>query len=228
MDYTRTIIMSLGGSLLFPEEIDIAFIKQFKELIEKHIALGTRFIVITGGGKICRKYQNATKELRKDVTHEDLDWVGIYTTRMNGRFMQYVLGDLASEQLVTDPHTYVDDGKPVVIGAGWKPGWSTDYDAVEIAQTVGAQTLINLSNITHVYSADPKVDPDAHKREALTWDEYRALIPSEWTPGLNTPFDPHAAKRAQGLGLTVTIMGPDLTNVDTYLREGVADGTIIS
>ena len=48
------IIISLGGSLIVPEEIDIAFLEGFKEIILREVQAGKRFVIITGGGKICR------------------------------------------------------------------------------------------------------------------------------------------------------------------------------
>ena len=55
----EAVILFVGGSLIFPDEIDIGFLKDFKSLILKHVKKGKKFVIITGGGKICRKYQNA-------------------------------------------------------------------------------------------------------------------------------------------------------------------------
>ena len=41
------IIVSLGGSLIVPEEIDVAFLKKFRELILRYTKLGKKFILIT-------------------------------------------------------------------------------------------------------------------------------------------------------------------------------------
>ena len=60
----ETIIISLGGSLIVPEEIDVSFIKDFKELILSQVALGKKFIITIGGGKTCRKYQNSGKKFQ--------------------------------------------------------------------------------------------------------------------------------------------------------------------
>src|SRR5439155_488313 len=125
---------------------------------------GKTFVFITGGGKICRRYQAAIKEL-SDVAVTDLDWLGIYTTRTNGMLVKLLFKDVAHPELILDPADAAGVTAPVIVGAGWKPGWSTDYDAIEMALATGATHVINLSNIDFVYTADPKVDPTAVKIE---------------------------------------------------------------
>ena len=228
MNYKKTVIMSLGGSLLFPEGIDTSFIASWQKLVKVHVAKGTRFIVIIGGGKVCRRYQEAMQNLNADATSEDSDWVGIYTTRLNAQFMRYAYGDSSAPDILIDPHAFNDTGEPVIFGAGWKPGWSTDYAAVEVAEVFKAETVINLSNIDRVYTKDPKKYEDAEPVESISWSEYRSIIPDTWEPGLNTPFDPIASKKAEAMNLEVVIMGADLGNLDAYLRGEAFTGTRIA
>ncbi|NBR79445.1 MAG: RNA polymerase sigma factor RpoD, partial [Alphaproteobacteria bacterium] len=48
--------------------------------------------------------------------------------------------------------------------------------------------------------------PEAKKIEVINWTEFRALIPSEWDPGLSSPFDPIAAKEADEKDIEVAII----------------------
>lgn len=223
-------VISLGGSLLFPgDNPDIEFLRSFRDLILKYVAEGRRFVLITGGGKICRKYQDALGEL-VDMTSDDKDWMGIYTTRTNGRYTQFAFKGHVDPELYLDPSDLAkwSDEFPVAVGAGWKPGWSTDYDAVEMAHIVGAKKVINLSNIAYAYTKDPREFPDAQKLERVTWDEYRSYIPAEWTPGLSTPFDPIASKKAQEFGIDVAIIdGSNLASLEACLADGEFEGTSI-
>ena len=220
-------IISLGGSLVVPQEIDTVFLASFKKLVEREIKKGKEFIIIVGGGKICRKYQAAAKELGANTARE-LDWVGIYATRLNANFFRIIMGDLAHEEVISDPRIVTPISKPLAVGAGWKPGWSTDFDAVEMAKTMGAKKIVNLSNIDYVYDKDPKKFPDAVKIEKTNWREFRKILPTKWSPGVNAPFDPVAAKRAEELGLEVAIMnGADLDNFSNYLAGKEFKGTII-
>ncbi len=224
----ETIIISLGGSLIIPDEIDVNFLEEFKKLIVSYLGKGKKFIIITGGGKICRKYQDVLKKLEKPSL-EDLDWLGIYSTRFNAEFVKILFRDLAEDKIITDPTLPVEFDKSIIVGGGWKPGWSTDYVAVVLGKQLGAKRVINLSNTDHVYDCDPKKNSSAKKIEKISWKDYRALIPAEWNPGLNTPFDPIASKMAEEEGMEVVIMnGKPIDNLANYLNGEKFLGTVIS
>ena len=115
-----------------------------------------------------------------------------------------------------------------IVGAGWKPGFSSDYDAVALAKRIKAKRIINLSNTDYVYSDDPKKDPKAKRHERMTWKEYLGVIGDHWVPGRNSPFDPVAAKLCAKERLEVAVVsGEDLTNVERALRGADFKGTLI-
>lgn len=211
------IILSLGGSLIFPDEIDVDFLKKFKELILRHIKKGKRFVIITGGGKICRRYQNAAYEISK-ISNLEKDWLGIHVTRMNARFVRSVFHEIAKPEIIKDPTKKIAFKGSVLIGAGWKPGCSTDYDAVLLAKNLKIKKLVNMSNIEHVCDKDPNKFKDAKPINNITWEDFRKLLPTKWDPGANVPFDPVAAKEADKLGMEIVIMnGKNLENLEKYL-----------
>lgn len=221
------IIISLGGSLIVPEEIDISFLREFKALIESHVSEGKRFVIITGGGKINRRYNDAAKAL-SDPTDENLDWIGIAALRLNAELLRVIFADQAEEKVVNDLTEPFKFDKPLVIGAAYEPGKSSDWDAVQCARTIGAEKIMNLSNTDYVYDSDPKLNPDAKKIERISWGEYRKLIPLEWTSRLNTPFDPVASRAAEEMGLEVDILnGKNIANLDKCLRGEEFVGTKI-
>lgn len=229
MSHTETIVMSVGGSLIVPDQIDTAFLSTLRSLIEEQTAQGRRFIIITGGGKTARRYADAAKEV-VPLDNEDLDWLGIHATRMNAHLVRTIFRDLAHPVIVTNPDDVLDVPKTakLIIAAGYRPGASTDMRAVQIAQRVGAKKVINLSNTEYVYTADPKKDPAAQKIEDITWEEFRKLIPEEWDPGLNSPFDPVAAKEAQELNIEVAcIGGQNFDSLKQYLQGENFTGTRI-
>ncbi|HPS21263.1 MAG TPA: UMP kinase [Candidatus Paceibacterota bacterium] len=221
------IIISLGGSLIVPEQIDVDFLKDFRELILSQVAKNKKFIIITGGGKICRKYQNAAKEI-STPNNDDLDWIGIASLKLNAELIRTIFGEYANEKVVSDFSENLDFKRPIYIGSAYEPGHSTDWDAIELAKKVGAKVVINLSNTDYVYDSDPKLNPDAKKIEEISWAEYRKLIPTDWNPGLNTPFDPTAAREAETVGIEVVIMnGKPVSNLTGYLENGKFLGTLI-
>ncbi len=224
----KSVVISLGGSLIVPDEIDTGFVREFVSFVKERVSLGERLILITGGGKICRRYQNAIKVLGVESSTES-DWIGIYSTHLNGNFLRIVLGDLAHDELIVNPNDIKGISKPVVVAGGWKPGWSTDFVAIEMAKIVGAKKVINLSNIDYVYDKDPKVFKDAKKIENISWSEFRKIIPEKWQPGLNSPFDPIAAKNADEAKIEVAILnGKNIANLKSYLEGKDFLGTRIS
>jgi uridylate kinase len=224
----KIIVISLGGSLIIPDQIDIDFLKEFKELILSHVEKGKKFVIITGGGKICRRYQDAAKEISKP-NHEDLDWIGIASLRLNAQLLRVIFEDKTDNKIIKNLSEPFDFSKPIVVGSAYKPGQSTDWGAVLAAKNVGAKVIINLSNTDYVYDSDPKKNPDAKKIEKISWAGYRKIIPTEWNPGLNTPFDPIASKEAEEAGIEVVIMnGKPVSNLAEYLDTGKVNGTLIS
>ena len=222
------IVISLGGSLIVPGEVDINFLKNFRKLILSQIEKGKKFVIITGGGKLARKYNDVAKEIT-DISTEDLDWIGIGSTRLNARLVRAIFGDLALKEIVLNPDIIPETDKPVILGGGFKPGNSSDLAAIHSAMSIGAKKVINLSNIDYVYTEDPKKNPNAQKIEKMTWEECRKLLPESWDPGLNAPFDPVAAKKAEENNIEVAIMnGNNLENLEQYLDGGDFDGTIIN
>ena len=222
------IIISLGGSLIIPDELDINFLADFKKLIVAQIEKGKKFVIITGGGKICRKYQEAAKKL-SNPSSDDLDWIGIASLRLNAQFLRVVFRDYTHPRIIKDPTLPIDFDLPLVVGSANEPGHSTDWDAVIIAKNVNAKKVINLSNTDYVYDSDPNINKDAKKIEKISWADYRKLIPAEWNPGLSSPFDPIASKLAEESGIEVAIMnGKPIDSLANYLNGESFKGTIIS
>jgi len=223
----ETIVISLGGSLIIPNQIDVGFLKEFKKLILSYVEKGKKFIIITGGGKTARIYIDAIKNITNPST-EDLDWIGIASTRLNAEILRVAFGEFAHSEIIMDPDLIPVTGKPIIFGAGWKPGNSSDLAAIHSAISVKAKKIINLSNTDYVYDSDPKINPNAKKIEKISWAEYRELIPKEWNPGLNSPFDPIASKIAEEEGLEVVIMnGKPIDNLANYLEGKEFLGTVI-
>lgn len=229
MSTKETIVMSVGGSLIVPDAIDTTFLANLKSFIEAQTANGRHFIIIAGGGKTARHYQDAAAKV-SNLTSDDLDWMGIHATRLNGHLLRTIFRDIAHRVVITNPDEILDihADEKVIIAAGYRPGCSTDLRAVQIATRVKAKKVINLSNTDYVYTDNPKTNPDAEKIEDITWPEFRKLIPEDWGPGLSSPFDPVAAKEAEHLGIEVAqINGAHLEEVVKYLNAEPFIGTKI-
>lgn len=228
MPNNKTFVVSLGGSVMYPDNLDTKFVKQFYSFILKAIESGFKFVIIAGGGKLCRNYQNTAASITK-LSSQDLDWLGIETTKVNALLLKTIFQQKAQPQLLDRKGVVKSFGKyPLVIGCGWAPGWSTDYIAVQTAIDFKIKTVLNLSNVAYVYTADPKKDKAAQALEQLTWHDYLKITPKKRTPGMNTPFDPVASRLARKNNLTVIVAdGRNLTNFQKILNNQKFAGTTI-
>lgn len=226
-----TKVLSVGGSIVAPERPDEAFLHHFIGLCKAYARMtsGYRLVLVIGGGAPARVWQGVYRDICQDQAKKDeADWIGIMATRLNAQLVKACLGEFCTDPVVTDPTGEVHFTGKVLVAGGWKPGFSTDNDAVLLAEKFGAKTVVNLSNIEKVYTDDPRKNSAARPIDAMSWDEFIALVGSEWEPGKNAPFDPVASRKAKELGISVICAsGRDLDNIRSILEEREFVGTMI-
>ena len=210
-----------------PDKTDEEFVERFVQFISKEVAKGSQFFIVTGGGAAARRNIKKLKD-SGEASNEAMDWAGIEATKDNAKLLVTAFGDLARQEIITDPSVKETQLHSVNVASGWKPGHSTDLVAVKLAETYGADTVINLSNIDYVFDKDPRKFPDARKFEHMSWPEFRNLFGSTWDPGANVPFDPVAAALAEKNKTKVVILnGTNLKNFQQFLAGKIFQGTVI-
>ncbi len=230
--YTDKVVMSIGGSLVVPDGgIDTKFLTNLNKFIRDQLAKNPKrqFFLVIGGGSIARHYRDAGREVvGHELTRDDLDWLGIHATKLNAHLVRTIFRDIAHQFVVKHYEIIRKVTEPVVVAAGWKPGWSTDYCAALLCEDYGIKSVINLSNVDKVYDKDPNKFPDARPINNIKWTEFRKIVGDEWDPGMNAPFDPIAAQKAEELELKVAVLnGNNLENVGKYLDGENFVGTVI-
>jgi uridylate kinase len=226
-------VLSLGGSLIVPNGgADVDFLKKFNRFIREKISAGMRFFIVCGGGATARYYRDAGKKIDPNITDFDLDWLGTHSTRLNAQLLRTLFRDICYQRVLKHYEVIEKEALnyKVVIAAGWKPGWSTDYDAVMLAIDYRvAHTVFNLSNIKGVYNKDPKLYPDAKMYKKLSWNQYIKIVGKRWKPGMNVPWDPIASQLAREHGVQVIVCdGRNLQNFQKILKgKKDFEGTII-
>ncbi|HUW71811.1 MAG TPA: UMP kinase [Candidatus Humimicrobiaceae bacterium] len=229
MANSKTTLIALGGSIICPQpgKINTVFLKRFKKLILKLTKKGYRFIIVAGGGKICRLYQRAAAQIVK-LPYEDVDWLGIHATRLNAHLLRTIFRQSAYPTVLDEPKKPVKSNWKVLIAAGWKPGWSTDYIAVLLAKRFKVKKIIDAGNIPFVYSKDFLKYKNVSPIKKISWENYQKLIGSKWIPGLPAPIDPIAAKLARKLKIPALIVkGTGLKNLEKVILGQKFKGTII-
>ncbi|MBQ9207518.1 MAG: UMP kinase [Treponema sp.] len=228
-----TKVLSVGGSIVAPEYPDTEFVSRFVAMVKDFLSKNPsdRLILVVGGGGPARIYQKAFREVTGTAESDGTDaadWIGIMATRLNAQFVKASFGDLCKEDVVTDPTAAKDFTGRILLAAGWKPGFSTDNDAVLLAEKFNADTVVNLSNIEKVYTDDPRKNPDAKPLDTISWSDFRKMVGDEWVPGKNCPFDPIASKKAESLGLVVICAGgKNIENTRAILEGKAYTGTTI-
>lgn len=231
-NYKDKIIISVGGSLVVPRGgINTKFLTKLNEFVRAQLAnhKDRQFFLVVGGGATARHYRDAGRDvLHRELTRDDLDYLGIHATKLNAHLVRTIFRDIAHPYILKHYEIIRKVKEPVVVAAGWKPGWSTDYCAVLLCEDYGVKTVLNLSNVSQVYDKDPKKYPDAKPIEKISWSDFRKIVGDEWNPGLNAPFDPIAAQKAQEVGIRVVVLnGDDFANIEKFMKGEDFVGTVI-
>lgn len=225
----ETIVIDFGGSILSPEPCRLNFriLKGFKKILTKNLKK-YRFIVVVGGGKICRMYQNEAR--RGKITNKhSLDWIGVRSTQLNAELMRAYLGKIAFNRVMHYEKQELDWKKGILVSGGWQPGGSTDYITASLAGMHGAKKIVVATNIDYIYDKDPNKHPDAKKQLKLTWKEFNKIIGTKWIPGMSTPLDPKASRICVKNKISVEFVnGAKISNLEKAIVGKPFRGSTIS
>jgi uridylate kinase len=229
------IVISIGGSLLTKE----LTAENFKKYVDIFLAIkskGHTLAVVCGGGRVCREYRDVGKRLGGN--NEQLDFIGIMATHLNAATLLAGLGERGElikwttlKKAVKELKKKVADSamqNKIFVGGGYDPGTSSDYDATVFAKVIGADLLINATNVDGVYSDDPKKNPAAKKFSRMTHKELVKVIKrNEQIPGEYRLFDLVAAKLIKKLKLKAIFLNGNDPQEILRAVEGRGSGTVI-
>lgn len=224
----RVIVLSLGGSQIIPDDINLNYLKKFKIILKKHTK-NYKFIVVCGGGSVARKYISALKEIGINETLQSM--AGISATRMNARFMNYFFN---IDPKLGIPHThktlrkYINSNDIIFCGAlEYRPNQTSDSTAAEIAKEFKAD-FINITNIKGLYDKNPKEFKDAKFIPEIGWKEFEKMAnKSKFKPGQHFVLDQTASTIIKKYQIPTYITGNDLNQLDNLLSNKKFSGTII-
>ena len=91
----KTLVLSLGGSLIVPEKVEPRWLENFKKVIEKNKKYN--FVIVCGGGFVAREYITILEYEHKSKKEQSL--AGIMATRMNARLMMQFFGTEGNHKL---------------------------------------------------------------------------------------------------------------------------------
>ncbi|MBD3244541.1 MAG: UMP kinase [Candidatus Moranbacteria bacterium] len=220
-------LIKFGGSVMTPNLPDKDYIKKFIDFIER-LREQYRLILVAGGGGINKKYNKLAKQINPKISNKNLDWIGIYATRLNARTLISVFGDQCYPRVISNPIQKIEWKQDLLVGAGWKPGWSTDYCSLLLADNLKADKIIIATNTDYVFDKDPNEFLDAKPLEKISWDDLRSMVGDEWTPRMHIPLDPSAIRFGQkNKYQVISLNGRNLENMEKAILGKDFIGTVI-
>ncbi len=235
MNNTDSIVMKIGGSLLYKDNLalDNVFLSKFVNWFDKAKSKYSRIVIIVGGGKMSRYLVEQTGSF--EVSEVNQHRIGMAVTVTNAEILRAVVNsqDVEVPKTLGQVLEFALDNNPkkVIIG-GFKEGWSTDMDASVMAHVMGVQKVYKLSNIDYIYTADPAMNPDARPLTDLTWDEYFTqfgIIPGVTThkPGQSLPIGAFCSQFAAKKGLTFVVSGGKKLEQESDLFNVLESGSVV-
>ncbi len=226
----KTIVISLGGSLVIPNEIDYNFIKHFRSLIVS-LRKKYKFVIVLGGGKTARNYIHALGN--ENFSEKVKCLVGIAITRLNARFMETFFGKYSTQHLPTslkEIENMLKKNNIVFAGAlRYVPDNTSDGTAAQIASYLKTE-LINLTNVDGLYTKDPRKFKDAKFIPEISFQEFDNIVSKiKFMAGQHFVLDQRASKLIKSNKVkTVILNGDNLKHLENYLTGKKFKGTIIS
>jgi uridylate kinase len=224
----KTVVISLGGSILIPT-LEKNKIEEYVPVLQK-IAARHRLFVVVGGGGEARRYIEVARRL--GIDEGTSDEIGILITRLNATLLVSALRDAAYPK-VAESHAeakkFAEAGKIVVMG-GITPGQTTDAVAAVLAERVRADVFINVTSVDGIYSADPKKVKTATRYATLTPTQLLEIVGgTALTAGSNTVLDIVAARVVERSHIPLVVLdGTKPKNLSSAILTGKFTGTIVS
>ncbi|MBI2449873.1 UMP kinase [Candidatus Pacearchaeota archaeon] len=222
----KTIVISLGGSILVPNEINIKFLDEFKKFLKKH-EKRYKFIIITGGGSIARKYISALK----DFPIKTQSMIGIAVTRLNARFLTYFLGKDTNDTIPQDMHqvkSLLTKNNIVVCGAlRYAEKETSDSTSAKLAHFLKAE-FINMTNVPGLFTKDPRKFKDAKLIQKISWKKFHAIAKSlKYEAGQHFVLDQHGAEIIKKHKIKTYIINSNIKNLENLIQGKKFTGTVI-
>jgi len=224
--FMKTIVLSIGGSVVLSEDADHSFFRQLVGLLNK-LSKQYKIYMVVGGGKMARAYIKAGREL--DISEGQLDELGIAITRVNATLLTNIIVKSNKKiPVTTDEAKNID--KPIVIMGGTTPGHSTDMVGAELAEKVHADKFIIATNVDGIYDKDPNKHADAIQLKEVTIDELLKTYGAEWnSAGSNVVVDGPALQVIKRTKIpTFVVNGGRLDQLEKAITNHSFNGTKIA
>ncbi|MAG45514.1 MAG: UMP kinase [Nanoarchaeota archaeon] len=220
----KKVVISVGGSLVIPNKVDLEFLKRLKKVIKKFSRY--KIVIVTGGGALARQYISSLKDKGEKIK----SLVGIQTTKLNAMLVSNFLGaNLLIPNSLNEIGRLLKQKNLVVCGAlGYHPDMTSDGTAANIARYVKADYLINMTNVRGLYSADPRKVKNAKFISEISFKEFMKKVNKiKFKAGQHFVLDQSAARIINRHKIKTAIL-KDVDNLEKVLKDERFNGTTIS
>jgi uridylate kinase len=227
----KIVIISLGGSVIIPDKINLRVLRELKKIIEKNTKK-YKFVIVCGGGKTARTYINGLlDEEVKDKEHLQ-SMLGIAATKLNARFVSYLFSKPFDEIMPnesSDVEQLLGSNDIVICGGfNYSKKETSDSNAAKLAKYFESD-FINITDIAGLYDKDPKKYRNAvFIPEISAKSFYKKFKKLKYKPGQHFILDQKAAKIIKKNKITTYLIGSDSKNLDNLLNKKHFIGTIIN
>ncbi|MBR3002038.1 MAG: UMP kinase [Clostridia bacterium] len=178
----KKVLLKLSGEVLAGEKkfgVDVETVGKICDKIKEIVELGVQVGIVVGGGNFWRGRNGHQME------QTTADYMGMLATIMNGLALQDALEargifsrvqtsiemrEIAEPFIQRKAMKHLEKGRVVIFAGGTgHPFFTTDTAAALRATEIGADVLLLGKSIDGVYSADPKLDPNAVKYDEITY-----------------------------------------------------------
>jgi len=232
-----TVVIALGGSLLYKESlIELESWKvKLVDLVRDVIDLGMKIVFVVGGGKLARENIIAAKNQGISEKFE-LDLVGIEATRKNASEILELFSNAKiqiNQKIPKEIHEGIScfNNSKVIVMGGTVPGHTTDAVAIRMGKELKSKMVIIATNVTHVYTKDPRFDSNASPIESMTLLELGILsgVGEDIQPGSSFAVDPVGVSIAIENNLSLAVLdGSNIENLRKAICGDVFEGTLVS
>lgn len=218
------LVISVGGSRIIPNKIDISFLKMLKKEISI-LARKRKVVICTGGGLVSRQYIDAARKLKLKPFFQDS--VGIAATRLNASLVSSMLGANDHIPSSIEEICWLSRKHNIIVCGGMRPGQTSDGTTAEIAAALKARFIINLTNVKGLYDKDPRKYKNARFISEISHAEFAGMIAKiKRKPGQHFVLDYAAALIARHCGISIIITNR-LAEIGKFLKGKNFSGTLI-
>jgi uridylate kinase len=230
----NNIVLKVGGSILYDSNLDVNLdiLQKLKIWYSGAKQRYSKIVIVVGGGQLSRDMH---KRIADSIGGEEyLHNIAMSVTQTNAALVQGFLEDSSMflPKTLGDAYEYLMDGDSKnLVSGGLKSGWSTDFDAAVFADILDVDRVIKISNIDHVYTADPVKDNEAKPINDISWDEYFKLFNitngDRHIPNSNIPIDTECAQFCDRKNISFYICGGQSIKIKQSLEQIMEDGSLI-